>query len=259
MAGEPVEARYYLALLRRRLSLVVTLVIVALATAWLVTPKTHEYTSRTVIYVGATNFAVTGTEPLRFDPTLIVERLMQTYADMLRSEPVAQSALQLSRVPRTQDEAVREIKITPGENTQLLTIAVTDRNALVAQQLANGMADAFMQKVQATSSPRGQGSLPSVPAYVFQRADFPEHADSTGLLRNLALAGFFGLLVAVGVVLLLDHLDLTIKNRAEVERRLELPALGFIPFNSLYAAGLRSPVGQVGPAPRQRPRPSTAA
>src|SRR4051794_40675740 len=155
MLENSVELRLYLAVLRRRLLPLLAVCIVALGVAWVATPKRHHYTARTVIYVGATNFAVSGTEPLRFDPTLIVERLMQTYADMLRSEPVAQAALQLSQVPRTEKQAVKEVAITPGKDTQLLTIAVTDRDPLVAQRLANGMADAFMQKVQATALPRG--------------------------------------------------------------------------------------------------------
>src|SRR4051812_21559072 len=97
--GEPVELRHYLSVLRRRAVLLLIVVLVALATAWIATPKDKTFSAQTVVYVGSSSFGVTGTEQYRYDPTLLVERLMTTYADMLHSEPVAESALQLTGVP----------------------------------------------------------------------------------------------------------------------------------------------------------------
>src|SRR3954452_23744724 len=114
------ELCLYLAVLRRRLLPLLAVCIVALGVAWVATPKRHHYTSRTVIYVGATNFAVSGTEPLRFDPTLIVERLIQTYADMPGKEPGAKTPLQFEHVPRKEKQAGKEIAIPAGKDTQLL-------------------------------------------------------------------------------------------------------------------------------------------
>jgi capsular polysaccharide biosynthesis protein len=39
----------------------------------------------------------------------------------------------------------------------------------------------------------------------------------------------FGLMAAVGLVLLLDYMDLTVKSPEDLERRLDLPVLGTIP------------------------------
>lgn len=241
------ELRHYLAVLRSRVVFILLLTLVAGGVAWLVTPKTSHYEAKALIYVGATSFSVSPTDSYRTDPTALVERLMGTYAEMLNSEPLASDAIKAGGVARTPQEVVDETTVAPQKDTQLLSVAVTDRDPVTAQKVVNGLADSFVKKVQVFEGARGPGSLPSVPAYIFQRADEPGKALSSPLLRNILLAVFFGLLVSIGVAILLDQLDTTIKNVTEAERRLQLPVLGSIPFNQEQAAGVLHPVARVEP------------
>lgn len=253
------ELRYYLALLRQRLLLILALVIVALGVAALATPRPAKYSADTIIYVGATNFPVSSTNAFTYDPTQLVGQLMKTYSAMLDSEPIANDALRATGAPRTAKQVVAETEVTPGTDTQLLTVTVTDRDPRVAQQLTNAVADAFMTKVRAISVVPGEGSLPSIPAYVFQRAELPDAPNGTGLIRNLALAGFFALLVGAGLVLLLDRMDLTIRSTREAESRLQLPVLGILPYNSAHAAGNKVLIVNVEQASLFTPRPANGA
>ena len=166
--GAPVELRHYFAILRSRAALLLLFVLASVAVAWVVTPKSHKYSAQAVIYVGARQFSVSPGSQYNYDPTLLVQRLMQTYAQMLDSEPIATDALHATSVPRTPKQVVKESDVTPGTNTQLLSIAVTDRVPAVAQKLANGIADTFIRKAQTLDVQPGPGSLPSLPAYIFR-------------------------------------------------------------------------------------------
>lgn len=254
------ELRHYLAVLRRRAVLLLVLTLAAGALAWLVTPKTPRYSSEVLIYVGATNYSVGPSDSYRSDPTALVERLMVTYAEMLDSEPLAADAIRAAGVPTSPEDVVEATTVAPREDTQLLAIEVVDDSPVVAQSLVNGLADGFIRKAQAFEGPRGPGSLPSIPAYIFQRADSPGDELPSPLVRNLLLALLFGLLTATGVAFLLDHLDLTIKDVREAEKRLQLPVLGFIPFNQEQAAGVTQPVSWLEPmVPAEPPRPGVRA
>lgn len=46
---------------------------------------------------------------------------------------------------------------------------------------------------------------------------------------NIAIAFLLGLMVSVGLVFLLEYLDNTFKNKENLERELDIPALGVIP------------------------------
>ncbi len=67
---------------------------------------------------------------------------------------------------------------------------------------------------------------------IVDRADIPIHPYSPKKLRNLLLALFLGLFGGVGLALVVEYLDNTIKSAEDVERYSGLPTLGVVPaFN----------------------------
>ena len=229
------ELHRYLSILRRRIVYVLVAVLATTAAAFAATPKTAKYSAETVIYVGARQFSLGPDARYTLDPTLLVERLMTTYAVMLDSEPVASDALQLARVSLSAEEVVDRTSVTQQKDTQLLTVKVTDEVPEQARRLADAIGDAFVQKVQSVESettPNNEGDVPGLPANVFERAKLPTEPDPNGLATNMVLAGLFGLLSSIGLVFVLEYLDLTIKSPAEAERRLQLPVLAVIPLSA---------------------------
>jgi capsular polysaccharide biosynthesis protein len=251
-----VEIHHYLAILRRRIAIILVAVLAAVAAAWLATPRTPHYTAKAVIYVGARQFSLAPTAQYLYDPTQLVQRLMLTYAQMLDSEPIADDALRATGVQRSAADVVANSAVVPGKDTQLLSVSVTDTSPDVARTLTNGIAQAFVEKVQTLEPnvPAREGSLPALPAYIFEKAKVPTVPDSSGLYRNIILAGFFALMVSVGIVFLLEYLDLTMKNPAEAEARLQLPVLGVIPYSPDQAA--RGQGGAPAPGTTATPSPS---
>src|SRR5581483_8151995 len=226
------ELHRYLGILRRRLVYVLAAVLLCGAAAWAATPKQAQYSAESVIYVGARQYTVTPGAQYSIDPSLLAKSLLATYSKMLDSTPIASDALQLARVPLSADEVVAHTTVTNDKDTQLLRIHVTDSVPEQARRLADSMAQAFVEKVQTLepSAPTQTGQVPALPASLFERAKLPTSPDPSGLARNVVLAGLFGFLMSVGVVFLLEYLDLTVKTPAEAERRLGLPVLAVIPF-----------------------------
>ena len=62
-----------------------------------------------------------------------------------------------------------------------------------------------------------------------ERAEPPSRPISPRVMLNTLLAGAIGVLIAVGIVFLVQHLDDTIKTKEDVERTLAVPVLGTIP------------------------------
>jgi polysaccharide biosynthesis transport protein len=226
-----VELRHYLAILRRRILFIALATVAALAAAWIATPQDARYSAETVIYVGARQL-VDPNQQIRSDPLLAAERLTKTFALMIDSEPIARDALELSNARRSPGAIVRQTTVTGEPGTQLLRVRVTDASPAVARDLANGMARAFVDRVQdfEPGVPGEVGDVPALPAYVFQEAGLPVRPQPTDIRRNLVVAGLFGLMASAAVVLLVEYLDVTIKSAADAEHRLELPVLGTVPM-----------------------------
>lgn len=65
---------------------------------------------------------------------------------------------------------------------------------------------------------------------VIDNARVPEHPFSPSLGKNLAIASMLGLMFAVGLALLLEFLNTTIRRSEDLERLIERPVLGVIPL-----------------------------
>ena len=226
------ELRRYFAILRRRALIVALTVIAGLLAAFITTSRTSVYSAQSTLYIGSRQLSVGDRATVSQDQQVGLQSVIKTFAQMIESGPIAEAALKRVNLQRSSGGVVAEIAAIPVANTQLLKIRATDHDPAAAQQLANAVADAFVDKIESfepASQPQ-PGELPQLPAYVFERAGLPVAPNPTGLARRLVLGGLFGFVVGAGGVFLLEYLDITVKTPADVERRLELPVLGVIPY-----------------------------
>jgi capsular polysaccharide biosynthesis protein len=225
------ELRRYLSILRRRVLLIALTGIVCASIAYTTADRTGTYTAQSTLYVGASQFNFGSNVP-GADPTAGLAAVTQTFAKMIDSEPIAQDAVQLTGLPRSASGVVAAITSEVEPGTSLLLITATDPDPRVAQQMATGMAEAFVAKIK-TLEPGtaiGEGQVPIAPVSVFERAQLPTAPQQDSIVSTLIVAGLFGVLFASAFVLLLEYLDVTVKGRDDAERRIELPVLASVPF-----------------------------
>ncbi len=73
---------------------------------------------------------------------------------------------------------------------------------------------------------------------VIDRAEVPAEPVRPRPILNLALGAFFGLLVGFLFALLIDHMDVTVKDPEDIEKIMKVPFLGAIPWISRLQRGL---------------------
>ena len=237
------ELRRYLTVVRSRLWLILLTTFLAGAIVWATSDDAPLYTTRSTLYVGSSSIDFDpGQGELSNDRSLALQSIALTFSKMIDSQPIASRAVQRLDLPVTADYVVGATQATHEAGTQLIYIDVTDADPALAQTLANGLADAFVDIVQEFEPASSEeGVVPRLPAYVFERAELPRVPEPSQQPRTVLLAMMFGLLVSVGVAFLLDYLDLSVRSSADVERLLELPVLGVIP-----SLGSDVPLGQWG-------------
>ena len=227
------ELRRYLSVLRRHAFLVCVTVAVALGVGYAATPRAKAYASHATLFVGTRSFAIDPRSNLpSSDPLVAAELASVTYSKMITSLPTAELAVQRTGVPRSPATVVAETSASEVGTTTLIQLKVVDPNPQIAAQLANAEARAIVDELGQVE-PAGQGG--GLPISVFEPASVPGAPQPSALRRNLELAGVFGFLAAVALALVLEYLDLTVRNGADVQRRLELPVLGAVPLYRVRA------------------------
>ncbi|MBV8305822.1 MAG: hypothetical protein JOZ04_16570 [Acidimicrobiia bacterium] len=242
------QLRAYLRLLRDHIGLLVLGVVVAGALAFVLTPRTPIYTARSTLYIGTRSIDLgANSRDLTYDRVAALDRLSHTFAAMIPSEPIASAAIDRTGLSRSASSVAAATTATVGDQTNLLYIDVKDKSPVVAERLANGLADSFVSAVQQfepNTQPPAEGAVPALPVYIFERARLPSSPDPTALPVNVTIAAILGLGLMASGILLADHLDVTLRGYADAERRLHLPVLGVMPRFSGDGGVVAAPVAE---------------
>lgn len=228
------ELRDYFQLLLRRWLVIAVTVVVGIAIAFSATDRTARYESSATLLVSPERFSLeTEGANVSFDRIAVIDRLLLTYSQMIRSNRVGVGAAALLSIDRAPAAIVGAVQAAPVTGTQLLRVTATDTSPATARDIANAVARAFIGAVESTepdAEEEAGGDIPGgVPVSIFEAASVPSKPLSTGLLGNVMLGALFGFLVAAGACIAVDALDVTFRSVRDAEHRLGVPVLATIP------------------------------
>ena len=283
------DLRRYIGLLRRWAWLAVLAAILAGGAAYLLNRR------MTPIYQASTTMLINESSSTRLaDYTSIMtsERLAQTYAQLITTQPVLEEVANRLQQGVTAPGLKGMVSVSIVRDTQLLSVRVKDPIPARAADIANTLVAVFIEYNQARQAVRFSDSKVSLEAqkgdvewqlqqisaslaaigndeanraesdrleslqaqyrqtltYLLQSyeavrlaeaqttssvtqvepAGVPVYPVLPRVRTNTLLAAMLGLLLAVGIVFLIEALDDTLRDPEEASRQLGLPILGFI-------------------------------
>src|SRR5664280_2393625 len=229
-AAPPVELRDYIRVLRKQWVLIALTTALAVAAAIGYTVRaTPLYQSSIKLFVSAQE-RTTDTSSTAYQGGLFSQQRAKSYADLLSGPRVADSVVSSLRLPMTPAQLQSKITAQALPDTVLLTASVTDTNRAQAQRLANEVGVQFAALVEQLERPPTGGPAP-IKVEVVENARLPGGPVSPQPTRNVGLALVLGLLLGVGLAVLRETLDTTVKSTQDIQERVGAPVLGVIGFD----------------------------
>lgn len=216
------ELQDYLMVVRKRWRVILLVVLLCVGLAAAVTlAQTKVYQSRIQFFVTTTGSEDSGA---LLQGSTFTQQRVKSYAQLLTTPriltPVAEA------VGVTGDISGKVTATTPPD-TVLIEVAVTDPSPVKATAIATAIAQEFPATVSELETPPGTTVSP-VKVTVVQPPTDPTTPVSPKPLRNIALGGVVGLLLGLGVALLRETLDKTVKSQDDIKAVTEVPILGAI-------------------------------
>ena len=259
--NRPATVADYLAILRRRLWIVIMLPVLAALTAYtLSTRQSPSYKAKAQVrfeYNPATQIAGLPS-PSVGDPTYL-----PTQAAIARDRALAERVVTQPEIPSiSADQFLAESSASPESDANVIDLFVTDPSDADATALVNAYASEFktyraelatatikkqVQKYARTiRSLRKQGNgaaadgllekmleLETEGNLLANNAQVSPAEGATKIRplprRNGIVGGLLGLLLGIGVALLAEALDRRVRSEHDVEKALDLPLLGRVP------------------------------
>ena len=221
------ELSDYLRIMRRRWKLIVSCLVVATAVAAAVTfQMTPQYASSARLFVSTTP-SNTGEA---YTGSLFSAQRVTSYADLAAGQELSSRVIDSLGLDMDPAELAANVEATVVPETVILEVSVTDPDPEQAQVLTKAVASELTAYVAELETPPGS-DRPLLKASVVDPAVLPTTPVSPKPVRNLGLAAILGLLLGLGLAVLRELLDTTVKNPADAADASESPVMAGINFD----------------------------
>ncbi|WP_085990878.1 YveK family protein [Oceanobacillus senegalensis] len=224
MEEETISLREIFEVIRKRLALIILLTVGAAVIAGVLSffVLTPQYENSSQILVNQSN-----PDPqqqfTQQDVRTNVE-LINTYNVIIKSPRILDLVIERMNLNMTAGQLADKIAVSSAENSQVVTVTVTDPDPKLATDLANTIVRVFQAEIPQLMNVNNVNILTEA-----ELAVNPSPVEPNPML-NIAIAIVLGIMAGVGIAFLLEYLDNTIKNEADIENHLQVPVLGVISF-----------------------------
>jgi capsular exopolysaccharide synthesis family protein len=223
-----VELRDYLRILRKGWPLVLSFAAIGLAVGIALTLATTKvYEASVQIFVSSSKAS---------DPTQLAQGntftqdRVQSYTSLADVPAVTSPVIKRLNLQLTQKQLADKVTASAPQNQSIVNLHVTDHDPVVAARIANAVAASFSNAVEHKFEQLANDGKPVVQLTISNPASVPSSPVKPNKLINIGLGLIVGLLAGVGIVVLRDVLDNTVKGPADIEA-LGVPVLGLVPFD----------------------------
>ncbi len=218
---ETISLKEFFQTLKKRIALIISITLIAMIVSGIVSyfVITPEYKSSTQILV---NQAKDDETLYNYNEVQTNIQLVNTYSVILKSAAILNEVKTNLSLNISVSELNEKISVENAQNSQIMTVSVTDSNPTIALEIANQTAKVFEKEIKKLMSVDNVSVLPLADDQEKQAPISPNPP------LNIAIAAVVGLIIGIGLAFLLDYLDNTVKTEQDIEKLLGLPVLGAI-------------------------------
>ena len=151
----------------------------------------------------------------------INQKLVPTYSELVKTNNILREVISELNLNVGEDELRKNVAVSLVEDTELIKISVTNKNAEDAKNIANKIAEIFSDRVKQIYK------IDNIT--IVDKAEVPQGPCNINHVRDLAIFVAAGLVISVIYVLLTNLLDTTVKSAEDIEKELEVSVLVSIP------------------------------
>lgn len=202
----------------------------------------------TPMYSSSTSLVLAGKSSSKADENQVSEtitttdltinsKLVATYSKLVKSKNILGQVISNLGIEVNEDDLRKNVKVTSVENTELIEITVSNKNAEYAAKIANEIAKVFAEKIA--------GEIYNINnVHIVDEATVEENPSNVNYLKNIVVFAFFGVIVAVMYVLLENILDTTVKTQEDIEKSIKIPVIASIPIYGMDIERLKKKGGR---------------
>src|SRR5690625_879320 len=220
---ETISLKEIFEVIKKRFLLIMALVlgaaVVAAVISYFVLTPTYQSSSQFIVNQGqqdpSTQFNVN-------DIRTNVE-LINTYNVIIKSTAILDDVVETLDLNYSAGALAKNIQVSSEQNSQVVTVTVTDPDPYIAAEIANTTVAIFQDRV-----PELMNMADNVKVLTNAEVSANPTPVAPNPTLNIAIAIVLGGMIGVGLAFLLEYLDNTITTEEDIDKHLGLPVIGVI-------------------------------
>ena len=147
--------------------------------------------------------------------------LVDTYRELILSKKIAKQVINNLGLDMSADDLIRNTSVESVNNTNMIKVSVVNSDANNAKVIANEIARIFNNEVINYFEISNVG--------VVDEAEISTLPYNVNVVKQLIISALIGIVLAFGIVFVIFYFDTTVKNGEEIEKKLNLSVIGYIP------------------------------
>lgn len=195
---------------------------IAFAFSTFVLPKLYE--SQTTMIVGKSEEAMKDQQNIQYNDVLTNQKLVTTYSEIMKSRSISERVINNLELDMDHDSLSKKLDISAVQNTEVISLTVTDTIPERARDIANETAEIFKDFIKTIMKVDN--------VQILDPAVTPDQPSSPNKIKNTALGALVGAFLIMVYLIIQVVNDQSIKSQDQIESNLELPVLGVVPVAS---------------------------
>ena len=223
------ELGQYVRIFRRRWLLIVLFLLLGLAAGVAVTiATTPQYASTARLFVATPTSDDSNSQAFSGDQ--FASRRVNSYANLIKGTSVAEKVIDKLHLTESPADLVAQIEATVVTNTVVLEVTVTDPSPERAQLVAQTTAEVFSASVPELEN-AGNPANAGIRATIVDDAALPTQPVSPKPVLDIGLGALVGLALGVGMAVLREVLDTTLKTVEALRESTGANSLGAVRYD----------------------------
>ena len=156
------------------------------------------------------------------------EKLVTTYSQIIKSRRVLEQVITSLGLNTNINKLANKISVTSVSETPIIKISVSDENPEKAVEIANELASVFKKEITKIYN------LENIS--IIDKATIEQKPYNINFAKQMLIYGMIGFILICGIIFVIYYFDNTIKNKKEIETKLNIPVLSEIPIAKKIAA-----------------------
>lgn len=158
------------------------------------------------------------------------QKLIYTYTELVKSDKVLNEVVNRIQLNKSVGQLRKNVTIENVKNADILKISVSDSNKEDAATIANSMAEVFIEQVKEYYHMENIS--------VLDKAVAPSSPSNINPVKYAGIFAIVGFVISVGVILVLNLFDSTVKSDKDIEKSLKIKTLATFAKNQNTRPGV---------------------